>query len=761
MKLSKYEYREALFYLASGAALFFVGRAIPAAPLGLSLVFALGVSGWNPFVLAAEFALGSLVEKDPRYFLACLVAGACLAAILAVYRKKKAGMGAESLLYLLVSLAFYVAYGSKSAGISMRAAYAGLTVLLCYLTAYVCHPLFLRKLHFQPNSMQLFSALIFAAVFGTGVYRYLGKPGIAAISCGALLFFTYYFRAAGALFSVVSVLPQAVLTGNYAVLGVFFLYAVAVAAASSVGRAAQGAAVLGIYAALSLAAGVAEFSLPVLISYGAVALFYVLVPKSVLERGAEALASRREKTLTRAAINRDHARLSAKLTGLASVFREIEALFSVPAFYKRSEEKDAEMLASETMENVCVRCKNHETCIKNGELKESDVKKAIAIGLTKGRVSMLDLPKNLMQICLFPNNLLFGANQLISRYMGAAYDRENAETGRKLVGAEAGGVAEVLENLSASVALPYSYDRKKERVLYETLAEKGVFPAEVMVKNDGAVSLILEEADVKRLPYVTKRLSRAVGREMVPAEAQEADRTRTMVSFTSAPRYDAAFGIAAAKKEGSERSGDTYSVLRLGTDGFLVAVSDGMGSGEEANAVSSSAMTLIESFYRAGFCSDVILKTVNKLLSAKAEESFAALDVCTLSLSSGRCDFIKIGAPYGFVLKEAGVSLVQGNSLPLGILDDIRPEVSSDTLTPGDVLVLASDGVTDAFASDSDFLDFLKNGRRRNPQELAESVLKQAKILSGGVLKDDMTVLCVRMFEKEGAENFPTARRVG
>ena len=335
------------------------------------------------------------------------------------------------------------------------------------------------------------------------------------------------------------------------------------------------------------------------------------------------------------------------------------------------------------------------------------------------------------------------------------------ETGRKLVGAEAGGVAEVLENLSASVALPYSYDRKKERVLYETLAEKGVFPAEVMVKNDGAVSLILEEADVKRLPYVTKRLSRAVGREMVPAEAQEADRTRTMVSFTSAPRYDAAFGIAAAKKEGSERSGDTYSVLRLGTDGFLVAVSDGMGSGEEANAVSSSAMTLIESFYRAGFCSDVILKTVNKLLSAKAEESFAALDVCTLSLSSGRCDFIKIGAPYGFVLKEAGVSLVQGNSLPLGILDDIRPEVSSDTLTPGDVLVLASDGVTDAFASDSDFLDFLKNGRRRNPQELAESVLKQAKILSGGVLKDDMTVLCVRMFEKEGAENFPAARRVG
>ena len=32
-------------------------------------------------------------------------------------------------------------------------------------------------------------------------------------------------------------------------------------------------------------------SLPVLISYGAVALFYVLVPKSVLERGAEALVS--------------------------------------------------------------------------------------------------------------------------------------------------------------------------------------------------------------------------------------------------------------------------------------------------------------------------------------------------------------------------------------------------------------------------------------------------------------------------------------
>lgn len=761
MKLSKYEYREALFYLAAGAALFFMGRAIPAAPLGLSLVFALGISGWNPFVLAAEFALCSLAEKDLRFFLVSFAAGACLAVILAVYRKKKAGMGAESLLYLAAALALYVGCGSKSAGIALRAAYAGLTVLLCYLAAYVCHPLFLRKLHFQPNSMQLFSAALLFVAIGTGVYRYLGRAGIAAVSCGSLLFFTYYFRAAGALFSVISVLPQAALTGDVAVLGIFVFYAAVVLALSSLGRIVQGIAFLAAYAALSLLLFVTEFSLPVFAAYAAVTLCYALLPKALLERGANALSSRREKTLTRAAINRDHARLSAKLTGLASVFREIEALFSVPAFYKRSEEKDAEMLASETMENVCVRCKNHETCIKNGELKESDVKKAIAIGLTKGRVSMLDLPKDLMQICLFPNNLLFGANQLISRYMGAAFDRENAETGRKLVGAEAGGVAEVLENLSASVALPYSYDRKKERVLYETLAGKGVFPAEVMVKNDGAVSLILEEADVKRLPYVTKRLSRAVGREMIPAEAQEADRFRTMVSFTSAPRYDAAFGIAAVKKEGSERSGDTYSVLRLGTDGFLVAISDGMGSGEEANAVSSSAMTLIESFYRAGFCSDVILKTVNKLLSAKAEESFAALDVCTLSLTSGRCDFIKIGAPYGFVLKEAGVSLVQGNSLPLGILDDIRPEVSSDTLAPGDVLVLASDGVTDAFASDSDFLDFLKNGRRRNPQELAESVLKQAKLLSGGVPKDDMTVLCVRMFEKEGAGSRSPARRAG
>lgn len=485
-----------------------------------------------------------------------------------------------------------------------------------------------------------------------------------------------------------------------------------------------------------------------MVAFIAASLLFVLIPSSLLKKGETMLSAHREKTLTRAALNRDHALVSAKMMNLAAVFREIEGLFSRSA-EKPDEASDSFLLAGQILESVCVHCRHYPVCRKEGGCDEYALQKAAAIGTAKGNLTLSDFPEIVLDNCMFPNNLLFGANQILARYLEQAEDRKNAEVGRKLVGAEAGGVAEVLENLSRSYAAPYLFDRKRERTLFELLAEKGIFPEEIMVQTDGVVSAVLQNSEIDRLSKVTACLSRAVGKAMVPAEAQDADPDRKMVTFRPAPLMDAAFGVASAKKDGSARSGDTYSMLRLGVNGFLVALSDGMGSGEEAGEVSSAAMTLIESFYRAGFCSDVVLSTVNKLLSVRAEETFSAVDIATVSLQSGRCDFIKIGAPYGFVLKKEGVSVIPGNSLPLGILEDVRPEVFSDTLRENDVIVLFSDGISDAFSSSSDFLDFLAKAKERNPQELADRILREAKLRTGGVAADDMTVLCLRLFRRQ------------
>ena len=172
-----------------------------------------------------------------------------------------------------------------------------------------------------------------------------------------------------------------------------------------------------------------------------------------------------------------------------------------------------------------------------------------------------------------------------------------------------------------------------------------------------------------------------------------------------------------------------------------------MGSGKTAQDTTDAALTLIESFYRAGISSEAALKLVNKILSAATDDNFSAVDIAVTNLNDGACDFITIGAPYGFIVSEEGLKFIEGSSLPLGILDDLRPATANAVLSDGDMVLMLSDGVTDSFASSSEFIEFLKTAPRKNPQALCDSVIRRALDLSGGVAQDDMTAVCVRIFK--------------
>ena len=139
---------------------------------------------------------------------------------------------------------------------------------------------------------------------------------------------------------------------------------------------------------------------------------------------------------------------------------------------------------------------------------------------------------------------------------------------------------------------------------------------------------------------------------------------------------------------------------------------------------------------------------VNKLLSISVDDNFSAIDIALVNLREGTTAFIKIGSPYGFVVSDKGIRFIEGSSLPLGILDDLHPTVASATLSSGDVIVMISDGVQDAFTSSGDLIDFLKSAPIHNPQELADAIITKAYELSNGTPLDDMSAVCVRLVDK-------------
>jgi len=94
------------------------------------------------------------------------------------------------------------------------------------------------------------------------------------------------------------------------------------------------------------------------------------------------------------------------------------------------------------------------------------------------------------------------------------------------------------------------------------------------------------------------------------------------------------------------------------------------------------------------------------------------------------------------------VLTVEGNSLPLGILEETSPSTTVMALEAGDIAVLATDGALDAFADHEKFKKMLLSCESTNPQELADHVLASALKRYNNRAKDDITVLTVRIFEK-------------
>ena len=104
-------------------------------------------------------------------------------------------------------------------------------------------------------------------------------------------------------------------------------------------------------------------------------------------------------------------------------------------------------------------------------------------------------------------------------------------------------------------------------------------------------------------------------------------------------------GIAKAKKTNSIISGDSSTMIKLKDGKILVAISDGMGSGEIAARNSKKVVLNLEKLLNTGFEEDRAIKMINSyMLVGKNPDNFATIDAMIFDPLVGLTEFIKIGA---------------------------------------------------------------------------------------------------------------------
>ena len=235
--------------------------------------------------------------------------------------------------------------------------------------------------------------------------------------------------------------------------------------------------------------------------------------------------------------------------------------------------------------------------------------------------------------------------------------------------------------------------------------------------------------------------SRCLGKPMTIAE-----RERAHVRLTELPLMMVEAGAASACIAGGDVCGDTFFLGQLQDGRFVAALSDGMGHGDKAALESRQAVELLRMCLDAGYDRAQTLTAVNgMMLLAGQGERFTTVDLFLLDLWTGKASLDKLGAAGSYLMQEDGLSLLSGDALPLGILENVESGEKLLHLRQGDTLILLSDGVEDAYETRQVLENVIRDALTLSTaQESANAILAGAQ--SGDTAPaDDQTVLVLRL----------------
>jgi len=446
-------------------------------------------------------------------------------------------------------------------------------------------------------------------------------------------------------------------------------------------------------------------------------------------------------------INKNRAGVFVRLNNLSNVFNEMQHIYKGLVQGSIPDEDSAKMIASTVVENVCDSCPKKPDCRRNGGTAaevDSGIEKLAYIGLQRGAVNFLDLPSGMTMKCTRLNSVLNMANNLVDQVRAHEKAAVSLDASKVLMAGLLSGVSKLCKTFADDVCASVVFDNEKAQVIKDELLGAGIVASDCLIakNNSGeySVSVLVSRGDAGN-KAIERVISKAAGHAMQIDSVDDGDTAGfSIVTAKTAPRFALTFGVAQVSKDFHPRNGDTFSFLKVTNDKTLMAICDGMGAGEAAEKASILALSLVENFYKAGFPNEIIMTSVNQLLTITQQEVFSALDIAVFNLADGCVNFIKVGGVDGYVKRAREVEVVEAGSLPLGIVEEMSPKITRAVLGAGDMVVLCSDGVSDSFGDRVALASFINN-ITGTPQQIADDIMAEALNRAGRVAIDDCTVV--------------------
>ena len=312
-------------------------------------------------------------------------------------------------------------------------------------------------------------------------------------------------------------------------------------------------------------------------------------------------------------------------------------------------------------------------------------------------------------------------------------------------------ISSIAENIEKNIKNEEQYSKEKKQVI-ELLKQKEVELQEISIQKEDRflIEIYMEKSNNTDIEYIEKVLTDVLKEKIV--YNQEAS-LGTRLNFLSDDKFVMAIGNAEDVKKNSIVSGDSILNIRLKDGKYLIALSDGMGSGEDARQSSNKALKMLENLLLSGFDKKTSLELINSSLINQNEEIFATLDIAIVDLYLGNIEFIKSGACPTYIKNRNKVQIIKANSLPAGIINDTNLQLFDRDIVVGDIMLMCTDGILDSnieYKNKELWVKYLlEDIETTNTKKIADLVLNEAVDNSYGVAKDDMSVVVCKFLNKE------------
>ncbi|MBQ5849689.1 MAG: SpoIIE family protein phosphatase, partial [Lachnospiraceae bacterium] len=432
---------------------------------------------------------------------------------------------------------------------------------------------------------------------------------------------------------------------------------------------------------------------------------------------------------------------------LAGLFKTMAELFSEPRQVKRPDAQISRIVKV-AADEVCTECIWHKKCWEEEFLDTYNAFEKVTENILLGKQQ-----DGVTKMCVNESGVI-GA---VKRATDEAR-RENTtfmakSEGNALLGKQFKGLATLLYGMNGDIKTDVKFESDIERNIRDELQLKDMAIFDVCVMRVAGAyrcEIVTDTGTMGSRNLISKAVSKFCGRPMVLTDCScisTSDRY-TLKYIAQKPLKVTAFMAQSAKER---VCGDSYKIGFISDSKYMLCISDGMGSGKAAKDESDSCVNLLYSFFKAGFEDSVIFATINKLLMLKSDtEIFTTADICVVDVIRSKACFTKIGAVPSVLIKRDTSYAIRGDSLPLGILDEINEKSFDIDIEDGDILIMFTDGVYDALTQGEKEIEKVVMeivGNSKDIREITSDILDKCNVQNNGEKKDDMTIL-ISMFKK-------------